>query len=77
MEAETVEEGGRGDGVGGDPVAVEPLLKAAEVDALYERSQVTGSLLLLARRLGEAGGKQPEKLSEALDAGRRWVADRL
>ncbi len=27
--------------------------------------------------MAQAGGKQLEKLSEALDAGRRWVADRL
>ena len=38
-----------------DPAAVAPLLKGAEADALYERSQMTEAALLLARRLGEEG----------------------
>jgi HEAT repeat protein len=42
----------------GDPAAVEPLLKAAATEAPYERSQLINSLLLLARRLGEAGDKK-------------------
>ena len=27
--------------------------------------------------MAQAGGKEPEKLQEALAAGRNWVADRL
>ena len=38
-----------------DEAAIEPLLKASETKSPYERSQVTENLLLLARRLGEAG----------------------
>jgi len=38
-----------------DPAAVEPLLKGAEAEAAYERSQMTEAALLLARRLGETG----------------------
>ncbi|HUT31948.1 MAG TPA: HEAT repeat domain-containing protein [Planctomycetota bacterium] len=40
-----------------DPAAVAPLLKGAEAEALYERSQMTDAALLLARRLGETGEK--------------------
>lgn len=41
----------------GDPAATEPLLNALKTDSVYEKSQVTDALLLLARRLGEAGDK--------------------
>lgn len=41
----------------GDPAAAEPLMKGAEAEALYERSQMTEAAVLLARRLGEAGEK--------------------
>jgi alanyl-tRNA synthetase len=27
--------------------------------------------------MAQAGGKRPEKIGEALDAGRKWIADRL
>jgi len=40
-----------------DPAAVDPLLKGAEAEAAYERSQMTEAAVLLARRLGEAGEK--------------------
>ncbi|MBM4040576.1 MAG: hypothetical protein FJ290_18885 [Planctomycetes bacterium] len=38
-----------------DPAAVAPLLKGAEAEELYERSQMTDAALLLARRLSETG----------------------
>lgn len=41
----------------GVPGAAETLTRAAEADGLYERSRATDALLLLARRLGEAGSK--------------------
>jgi len=41
-----------------DPTAVDPLLKAADAKTLYERSQATDAVLLLARTLGAAGEKK-------------------
>jgi len=43
----------------GDAAAVEPLLKALEVDSAYERSQVVDALLVLASRLTAAGQAKP------------------
>lgn len=40
-----------------DAAAAEPLLKGAEAEAAYERSQMTEAALLLARRLAETGEK--------------------
>ncbi len=60
----------------GDEAAVEPLLKAAEVQAPYERSQVVENLLLLARRLGESGkAKQAERICRHLLRTRTAEAD--
>jgi len=41
-----------------DPAAADPLLKAAEAEAAYERSQATDAALLLATELGKAGEKK-------------------
>lgn len=45
----------------GEPAAVAPMLKAVDTQSAYERSQVIENLLLLARRLGEAGDMAPAK----------------
>jgi HEAT repeat protein len=59
-----------------DPAAADPLLKAAEAETLYERSQATDAALLLARRLGEAGeGKVGERLCRQLLKTRTTDAD--
>jgi HEAT repeat protein len=42
----------------GDAAAADTLMKATDVEGLYEKSKATDAVLLLARRLGEAGKKK-------------------
>jgi HEAT repeat protein len=43
----------------GEPTAVEPMLEALKTDSAYIKAQIIDKLLLLARRLGQDGQKEP------------------
>jgi len=60
----------------GDAGSAEVLLKAAETQAPYERTQATSACLLLGRRLGEAGKKsEAEKIFRQLLAKHQAAED--
>ena len=60
----------------GDRGAVDLLLKAAQVDKPFDRSQATDACLLLSRRLAQDGrAEEAERLCRGLLAGRKTADD--